>query len=284
VPLAWRDPETDAALAGALASAQGRGPLVLLRTCDRPWLEVSARLRAGDPPSGLSVTPQVLAHLLQWRPPRSRRGLVVLFTGLSGSGKSTLARSLTEFVRHRTRRTVTLLDGDHVRRLLSSELGFDAADRDLNVRRIGFVAAEVARHGGLAVCAPIAPYTRSRAAVRAMVEPVGDLVVVHVATPLEVCEQRDAKGLYARARAGLVPGMTGIGDAYEPPADADVVVDTSRLDRAAALQLVLDHLVAGGWLVTDAATDRWPDPPAPAGSLGRPRDVAPLDHGPDRKA
>jgi sulfate adenylyltransferase len=208
----------------------------------------------------------------------------VLFTGLSGSGKSTLARSLTEFVRHRTGRTVTLLDGDHVRRLLSSELGFDSADRDLNVRRIGFVAAEVARHGGLAVCAPIAPYARSRAAVRAMVEPVGDLVVVHVATPLGVCEQRDAKGLYARARAGLVPGMTGIGDAYEPPADADVVVDTSQLDRAAASRVVLDALVAGGWLVAEPPADHLPDPGPWAGSPGQALDVAPVDHGPDRKA
>jgi sulfate adenylyltransferase len=117
-----------------------------------------------------------------------------------------------------------------------------------------------------------------------MVEPVGDLVVVHVATPLGVCEQRDAKGLYARARAGLVPGMTGIGDAYEPPADADLVVDTSQLDRAAASRVVLDALLAGGWLVPDPPTGHLMDEGPWAGSPGQVLDVAPVDHGTDRKA
>jgi len=120
-----------------------------------------------------------------------------------------------------------VLDGDVVRGELSAGLTFSRADRDLNVRRIGWVAAEVARHGGLAVCAPIAPYAATRAAVRAEVEAVGDFVLVHVSTPLEVCEQRDRKGLYARARAGLIPHFTGISDPYEPPEDPDLVIDTS---------------------------------------------------------
>ena len=131
---------------------------------------------------------------------------------------------------------MSLLDGDDVRRLLSSGLGFDHAARDLNVRRIGYVGSEVARHGGLAICAPIAPYAESRAAVRAMVEPVGDFVLVHVSTPLEECERRDLKGLYAKARAGLIPEFTGISDPYDVPTDADLVVDTAQVSREEALQ------------------------------------------------
>jgi sulfate adenylyltransferase len=143
---------------------------------------------------------------------------------------------------------VSLLDGDDVRRLLSSGLGFDRAARDLNVRRIGFVGSEIARHGGLAICAPIAPYAESRAAVRAMVEPVGDFVLVHVSTPLEECERRDLKGLYAKARAGLIPEFTGISDPYDVPTDADLSVDTSQVSREQALEQVLELLHAGGWL------------------------------------
>jgi sulfate adenylyltransferase len=191
--------------------------------------------------------------LSSWRPPRIRRGLVVFFTGLSGSGKSTLARGLVQHLHEHTTRTVTLLDGDGVRRMLSAELGFDHAGRDLNVRRIGFVAAEVARHGGIAVCAPIAPYLESRAAVRSMVEAVGDLVLVHVSTPLAECERRDVKGLYRRARAGLLPQFTGISDRYDDPPDAALRIDTSTLDEAACLALVVRHLEAGGWIPAASA-------------------------------
>jgi sulfate adenylyltransferase len=136
-----------------------------------------------------------------------------------------------------------------VRRMLSAGLGFSAEDRERNVRRIGFVAAEVARHGGVALCAPIAPYARSRAEVRQMVADVGaDFVLVHVATPLDVCEQRDRKGLYAKARAGEVPAFTGVSDPYEEPTDADLVLDTSDLTIDDAVAAVLEHLTAGGWL------------------------------------
>ncbi|WP_245765113.1 adenylyl-sulfate kinase [Nonomuraea jiangxiensis] len=181
--------------------------------------------------------------------PPHRRGLVVFFTGLSGSGKSTIARGLRDALLELGSRTVTYLDGDVVRRLLSKGLTFSKADRDLNIRRIGFVAAETARHGGLAICAPIAPYAATRAEVREMVESVGaDFLLVHVATPLEECERRDRKGLYAKARAGLIPEFTGISDPYEEPDDADLVIDTTHITIEAAVSQVLETLRSGGWV------------------------------------
>ncbi|MEV0380651.1 adenylyl-sulfate kinase [Nonomuraea sp. NPDC050643] len=181
--------------------------------------------------------------------PPHRRGLVVFFTGLSGSGKSTIARGLRDALLEVGTRTVTYLDGDVVRHLLSKGLTFSKADRDLNIRRIGFVAAESARHGGLAICAPIAPYAATREEVREMVESVGaDFLLVHVATPLEECERRDRKGLYAKARAGLIPEFTGISDPYEEPDDADLVIDTTHLSIEAAVSRVLDTLKSAGWV------------------------------------
>jgi sulfate adenylyltransferase len=172
---------------------------------------------------------------------RPAHGLVVLFTGLSGSGKSTLASAVRDALVDRSGRAVTMLDGDIVRRMLSAELSFSRPHRELNVRRIGFVAAEVARHGGTALCAPIAPHAAVRAEVREMVERVqGKFVLVHVNTPLEVCEGRDRKGLYAKARRGEIPHFTGISDSYEEPLDADLTVDTSRLPLEVAVELVLD--------------------------------------------
>jgi sulfate adenylyltransferase len=190
----------------------------------------------------------VTAELRRARPPRSARGLVVFCTGLSGSGKSTLARDLRDALLERGDRTVSMLDGDLVRRLLSAGLTFSRADRDLNIARIGFVAAEVARHGGIAICAPIAPYAAARGAVRRMVSEVGDFVLVHVATPLEVCEARDRKGLYAQARAGVIGSFTGISDPYEEPDDADLTIDTSVVSRPEAVAAVLGYLTRGGWL------------------------------------
>jgi sulfate adenylyltransferase len=181
--------------------------------------------------------------------PPHRRGLVVFFTGLSGSGKSTVARGLRDALLERGSRTVTYLDGDVVRHLLSAGLTFSREDRDLNIRRIGFVAAEAARHGGLAICAPIAPYAATRDEVRAMVEAVGaDFLLVHVSTPLEECERRDRKGLYAKARAGLIPGFTGISDPYEEPEDADLEIDTTGISVDKAVHQVLDPLIQGGWI------------------------------------
>lgn len=173
-----------------------------------------------------------------------RVGLVLLFTGLSGSGKTTLSESVASALEDAGRGPVTLLDGDVVRAMLSSELTFSREHRELNVRRIGFVAAEVARHGGTTICSPIAPYASTRAEVRAMVERHGRFVLVHVATPLEVCEARDVKGLYARARAGMIAAFTGVSDPYEVPNDADVVVDTSTATLADCTDQVMAVLAA----------------------------------------
>jgi len=183
------------------------------------------------------------------RPPRERRGLVVFFTGLSGSGKSTLARALHDVLLERGDRTVTSLDGDVVRRHLSAGLGFSKEDRETNIRRIGWVAAEISRHGGAAICSPIAPFDSTRRHVRAMVEDAGGgFVLVHVATPLEECERRDRKGLYAKARAGEIPEFTGISSPYEVPADATVTVDTTGRSIDDALADVLAALHDEGWL------------------------------------
>jgi sulfate adenylyltransferase len=170
-------------------------------------------------------------------------GVTVLLSGLSGSGKSTIARALVE--RLVTSRTVTLLDGDVVRTHLSRGLGFSREDRDVNVRRIGWVAAEVTKHGGMAVCAPIAPYDETRRWVRAIVEAAGgpgSFLLVWVSTPIEVCEARDVKGLYAKARAGEITGFTGIDDPYEPPLDAELVIDTSVVPVEDAVDQILAAL------------------------------------------
>ncbi len=210
--------------------------------------ELCALLDAGESVPSWFMAAGVAAELRRARPPRSARGLVVFFTGLSGSGKSTLARDLRDALLERGDRTVSLLDGDLVRRLLSAGLTFSRQDRDLNIARIGYVATEVARHGGIAICAPIAPYAAARAGVRSMVTQVGDFVLVHVSTPLAVCEERDRKGLYAKARAGLIDSFTGISDPYEEPADADLVLDTSARSRRDAVAAVLALLGRGGWL------------------------------------
>jgi sulfate adenylyltransferase len=252
-PLAWRDDVSDQHLVDRLARRLGAGDVTYLGsaatepTSAAQWQEALRLLDEGtaDDLPGLSAATQ--EALRRWRPPRTRRGLVLMFTGLSGSGKSTLARSVTEHIR-RAGRTVSLLDGDVVRTMLSSGLGFDRASRELNIERIGYVAAEVARHGGVAVCAPIAPYERSRAAVRRMALEHGDFVLVHVSTPIEECERRDLKGLYAKARAGEIAEFTGVSDPYEVPTDADLAVDTSVLDPDDATRVVVDHLVRGGWL------------------------------------
>ena len=171
----------------------------------------------------------------------------VFFTGLSGSGKSTIANVLLVKLLELGERAVTLLDGDIVRKHLSSELGFSREHRDLNIHRIGFVAAEVTKHGGIALCAPIAPYDRARKDVRALIEPVGGFVLVHVATPLAVCEARDRKGLYAKARqameAGNPMGFTGVDDPYEPPERAEIHLRTDRLSVEDSVRRLLDELV-----------------------------------------
>ncbi|MGD0375977.1 MAG: adenylyl-sulfate kinase [Streptosporangiaceae bacterium] len=194
-------------------------------------------------------TPEAVAReLRRARPPRAQRGFVLFLTGLSGSGKSTIARDLRDALAERGDRRVSLLDGDLIRQLLSAGLTFSRADRDLNIVRIGFVAAEIARHGGIAICAPIAPFAAARAQVREMVTEVGDFLLIHVATPVAVCEARDRKGLYAKARAGLIGQFTGISDPYEEPDDAELTIDTSVMTRKEATDAVLGMLTSGGWL------------------------------------
>jgi sulfate adenylyltransferase len=221
--------------------------------------ELGALLDSGAEVPVWFAPSSVARELRQARPPRSERGLAIFFTGLSGSGKSTIARGLAEALTERGDRTVSLLDGDHVRRLLSAGLTFSRADRDLNIARIGYVAAEVARHGGIAICAPIAPYAAARAAARQMVTEVGDFLLVYVSTPVDVCAARDRKGLYAKARAGLITGFTGVSDPYEEPRDADLVLDTSIMTRQQAVDAVLKLLTTGGWLA------RTPDEPTETG-------------------
>ena len=183
------------------------------------------------------------------RPHPGEQGLVLFFTGLSGSGKSTLARALMDRMLEQGARTVTSLDGDVVRRNLSAGLTFSKEDRETNIRRIGWVAAEISRHGGVAVCSPIAPFDETRRQVRAMVEDAGGaFFLVHVATPLEECERRDRKGLYAKARRGEIPEFTGISSPYEEPTDAAVRVDTTGRSIEDALADVLEALQESGHL------------------------------------
>jgi sulfate adenylyltransferase len=216
--------------------------------------EVGALLDSGAEVPAWFAPQSVSRELRRARPPRAERGLAIFFTGLSGSGKSTIARGLAEALTERGDRTVSLLDGDHVRKLLSAGLTFSRADRDLNIARIGYVAAEVARHGGIAICAPIAPYAEARATARKLVTEVGDFLLVYVSTPVEVCAARDRKGLYAKARAGLIKGFTGVSDPYEEPRDADLVLDTSAMTSGEAVSAVMKLLITGGWLA-DAADD-----------------------------
>jgi sulfate adenylyltransferase len=203
-------------------------------------------LNAGRPLPAWFTRPEVAAILAETYPPRHRQGVCVWFTGLSGSGKSTTAEALAVLLLEHGRQA-TLLDGDVVRTHLSKGLGFSKEDRDTNIRRIGFVAAEVVRHGGVALCAAVSPYRATRDEVRAMVG--GDrFVEVFVDTPLEVCEARDAKGMYAKARRGELRGFTGIDDPYERPERPEVVLDTVGQSVEKSARAVLDLLVARGFV------------------------------------
>ena len=212
--------------------------------------ELRRRLREGlEIPDWFSF-PEVVAELRRTSPPRAKQGFTVFFTGLSGSGKSTIANALMVKLMEMGGRPVTLLDGDVVRKHLSSELGFSKEHRDINIRRIGYVASEITKNGGIAICAPIAPYAATRAAVREMVEAYGAFVEVHVATGLEECERRDRKGLYKLAREGKIKEFTGISDPYEAPEAPELRVETegTEVDHCAhqvLLKLESLGLIAG---------------------------------------
>ncbi|HBG99958.1 MAG TPA: adenylyltransferase [Rhodobacteraceae bacterium] len=213
--------------------------------------ELRRRLSEGlDIPDWFSF-PDVVRELRRTRPPRAQQGFTVFFTGLSGSGKSTIANALMVKLMEMGGRPVTLLDGDIVRKHLSQELGFSKAHRDLNIRRIGYVASEITKNRGIAICAPIAPYAETRKAVREMIEEYGAFIEVHVATSLEECERRDRKGLYRLARDGKIKEFTGISDPYEEPLAPELRVDTEGVDVdncAHQVLLTLENkgLIAGG--------------------------------------
>ena len=210
--------------------------------------ELRQRLADGREIPSWFTYPEVAKELRKTHPPRYRQGFAVFFTGLSGAGKSTIANALRVKLLEMGGRPLTLLDGDIVRKNLSSELGFSKEHRDINIRRIGFVASEITKNGGIALCAPIAPFDKVRKEVRRLVQQGGGFILVHVATSLEVCEQRDRKGLYARARAGIIPQFTGISDPYEDPDDADVVIDTADLSPEESAQQIILHLEREGYI------------------------------------
>jgi sulfate adenylyltransferase len=210
--------------------------------------ELGERLAWGREIPAWFSFPEVLQELRRSRPPRSRQGFTVFFTGLPSSGKSTLANVLLVKLLQIGGRPVTLLDGDIVRKHLSSELGFSREHRNLNIARIGFVASEITKNNGIALCAPIAPYDSVRKQVRAMIEPHGGFLLVHVATPIAVCEQRDRKGLYAKARAGIVKEFTGVSDPYEEPQDAGIAIDTAERSPEECVQAILLHLEKEGYI------------------------------------
>jgi len=214
--------------------------------------ELRDRLNNGREIPSWFTYPEVVRELRRSYPPRHKQGVTIFFTGLSGSGKSTIANVLLTKFLEVGGRPVTILDGDLVRKHLSSELGFSKEHRDINIRRIGYVASEITKNGGIAICAPIAPYDSVRKQVRQMIEPHGGFVLVHVATPIETCEQRDRKGLYAKARAGIVKEFTGVSDPYEAPTDAEVTIDTAELSAEEAAQEIILHLEQQGFIGVSA--------------------------------
>ena len=218
------------------------------RTLNLSGTELRRRLAEGSGIPEWFTFPEVARQLEYSHPPRRYQGLTVFFTGLSGSGKSTVANALLVKLLEIGTRPVTLLDGDLVRKHLSSELGFSKEHRDINIRRIGFVASEISKNGGIAICAPIAPYDSVRKEVRALVEGAGGFLLVYLATRMEVCEARDRKGLYAKARAGLLKEFTGVSDPYEVPQDADIIIDTENMSPEQATQEILAHLKKEGYV------------------------------------
>jgi sulfate adenylyltransferase len=210
--------------------------------------DIRYRIETGKRIPSWITFPEVIAEMRRSFPPPRRRGFTVFMTGLSGAGKSTIAQVLFSKFLEKGDRPVTLLDGDIVRQNLSSKLTFSKEDRDINVRRIGFVASEITKNRGIAVCAPIAPYEVTRREIRQVIEQYGGFFEVHVATPIATCEKRDRKGMYAKARAGLIKGFTGVDDPYEAPQTPEALVDTTDLSPEEAAQQILVVLGQRGYI------------------------------------
>jgi len=204
--------------------------------------ELRKKLNLGEDIPEWFTYNDITDELRKTYPPKLNRGFTIFFTGLSGSGKSTIAKSLYSKLMEIGSRPVTLLDGDIVRTHLSSELGFSKEHRNLNIKRIGFVASEITKNRGAAICAPIAPYEESRNYVKEIVSQHGEYILVHVSTSLEVCAKRDTKGLYKKAKEGLIKGLTGVDDPYETPKDADIVIDTDGISVLDAVDDIMNHL------------------------------------------
>ncbi len=209
--------------------------------------DIQKRIRAGKKIPEWATFPEVIQELQKSYPPPSKQGFTIFCTGLSGAGKSTIAKILYARFLEIGTRPVTLLDGDIVRRNLSSELNFSKEHRDINVKRIGFVASEITKNRGIAICAPIAPYEKTRAAIRQSIEAHGGFIEVHVSTPITECEKRDRKGMYAKARAGLLKGFTGVDDPYEEPSNPEIRIDTTSLTPDEAAQEVLLFISRKGY-------------------------------------
>jgi len=210
--------------------------------------DIRYRIETGKRIPSWITFPEVIAEMQRSFPPPRRRGFTIFMTGLSGAGKSTIAQVLFSKFLEKGDRPVTLLDGDIVRHKLSSKLTFSKEDRDINVRRIGFVASEITKNRGIAICAPIAPYEVTRREIRQVIEQYGGFFEVHVATPIDTCEKRDRKGMYAKARAGLIKGFTGVDDPYEAPSTPEVFVDTTDLTPDEAAQQILVVLGQRGYI------------------------------------
>ncbi len=210
--------------------------------------DIRQRIREGRRIPEWATFPEVVDELQKAYPPPRRQGFTVFLTGLSGAGKSTIAKVVYSKFLEIGDRPVTLLDGDIVRRNLSSELSFSKEHRDINVLRIGFVASEITKNRGIAICAPIAPYQYTRDEIRRVIEEYGGFIEVHVSTPLEECEKRDRKGMYAKARAGLIKGFTGVDDPYETPANPEIRLDTTDIAPVEAAQEILLFLGKKGYI------------------------------------
>lgn len=212
--------------------------------------ELRSRLLTEQPIPEWFSFPEIIQELHQAYPPKHKQGFTLFFTGLSGAGKTTLANALIAKLMSQGRRNITLLDGDVVRRILTNELGFSKAERDLNIKRIGYVASEVTKAGGVVICAAIAPYREARDSNRQLISQHGGFIEIYLSTSVLECEKRDTKGLYAKARRGELKGLTGIDDPYEPPLEAEIEIDTSICNIEDSVNNIMHFLQDAGYLQT----------------------------------